>query len=52
MKFAFGVVVGYLLFHPLKDDSKFDQATLKTVRSAGDKLTDFITKKLEKVTGA
>lgn len=49
MKFAIGVAVGYFLFHPLDENSKFDRATLKAVKSGGKKLTDFVVKRLERL---
>jgi len=48
MKFVIGVAVGWLLFHPLKKDSKFDRATEKTLRDGGRKAADFIVKKFDK----
>ncbi len=50
MKFVFGVAVGYFLFHPVKEDSKFDQAIIKGLQKGGYKAGEFLTKKLIKVT--
>lgn len=51
MKFIIGVGVGYFLFHPIKEDSKFDQAVVKAMRSGGEKLANFIIKKFDGVVG-
>lgn len=40
MKFVFGVVVGWVLFHPLDEDNKFDRAVQEKIRAGGKTLTD------------
>lgn len=40
MKFVFGVIVGWVLFHPLDEDNKFDRAVQEKIRAGGKTLTD------------
>lgn len=49
VKFIIGVAVGWWLFHPVSEDSKFDQATVNALRKAGEKCADFIIKKFDGV---
>lgn len=48
VKFIIGIAVGWFLFHPAKEDSKFDQAVFKGVRKGGEKAVGYLTEKFDK----
>jgi hypothetical protein len=52
VKFAIGVAVGWFLFHPINENSKFDQATVKWMRNGGEKAAAYLIKKVDKVVGS